>query len=108
SRAPGPESTGGRVARHRALPLIAILSALALLLAACGGGGGDDSDTTSAGTEGGDAAGDATEGGDAAAENNEAPDQGVTATSLDWGLIYDQTGPTAGTQVPFANGIKTY
>ncbi|HEY8340746.1 MAG TPA: ABC transporter substrate-binding protein [Egibacteraceae bacterium] len=96
------------MARHRALPLIAILSALALLLAACGGGGGDDSDTTSAGTEGGDAAGDATEGGDAAAENNEAPDQGVTATSLDWGLIYDQTGPTAGTQVPFANGIKTY
>lgn len=31
--------------------------------------------------------------------------QGVSATSVDYGLIYDQTGPTAGTQVPFGDGI---
>lgn len=33
------------------------------------------------------------------------PTQGVTASSLSWGLIYDQTGPTASTQVPFGDGF---
>ena len=35
----------------------------------------------------------------------EDPSQGVTTTQVDWGIIYDQTGPTASTQVPFGNGI---
>lgn len=33
------------------------------------------------------------------------PTQGVSATSVDFGLIYDQTGATASTQVPFGDGI---
>lgn len=30
---------------------------------------------------------------------------GVTASSVNYGLIYDQTGPTASTQVPFGDGF---
>lgn len=31
----------------------------------------------------------------------------MTSDTIAWGLIYDQTGPTAGTQQPFGDGIKT-
>lgn len=33
------------------------------------------------------------------------PASGVTTSSINYGLIYDQTGPTAATQVPFGNGF---
>lgn len=33
------------------------------------------------------------------------PASGVTTSSINYGLIYDQTGPTASTQVPFGNGF---
>lgn len=33
------------------------------------------------------------------------PSSGVSTTQINFGLIYDQTGPTATTQVPFGDGI---
>lgn len=88
--------------------LLAVLATLALASTACGGSddaGGDDAggdDGTSSATESGTAA----DGG--GAEPFEAPDEGVYADRIDYGLIYDQTGPTASTQTLFASGILTH
>lgn len=67
--------------------LLVALAALAVIATACGGGGGSGGDSS----------------GSQAAFVSEQ--DGVTADTIRWGLIYDQTGPTAGTQVPFAEGI---
>lgn len=50
------------------------------------------------------------DGGDEAAsgENVENPDEGVFVDSLDYGFIYDQTGPTASTQTVFYEGFATH
>jgi branched-chain amino acid transport system substrate-binding protein len=37
-----------------------------------------------------------------------ADDPGVSASQVTFGMIYDQTGPTATTQSPFAHGIQAY
>lgn len=70
-----------QVKKVRLAPVIAML---ALALTACGEEGG-------------------AQGGSSFAD----PSQGVSPTSVDFGLIYDQTGATASTQVPFASGIMT-
>lgn len=85
--------------------LLAVLATLALAATACGGGGeagSDDGTTTDTGTTG-DGSTDA-----GAEEPFEDPSQGVFADRVDYGLIYDQTGPTASTQTLFASGIKTH
>lgn len=57
------------------------VDALLVVLSACGGGSGGGGGSS-------------------------APDEGVQADSLDYGLIFDKTGATAVTQVPFAAGTK--
>jgi branched-chain amino acid transport system substrate-binding protein len=64
--------------------VVSAVAGLVIVVAGCGG---------SSSTKGG--------GGSAFSDAS----QGVTATSVDFGLIYDQTGPTASTQVPFGDGV---
>lgn len=67
-------------------PALAI-AAMAVGLAACGGDSGGDS-----GGGGG---------------NSSSPKDGVTATTIKYGLIYDQTGSQNVAQDPWANGVQT-
>lgn len=66
----------------------AVLIAVSLMVAACssgekdGGGGSGDSNSFA------------------------DPASGVTKDALNYGIIYDQTGPTASTQVPFGSGLQ--
>lgn len=66
---------------------VAASAGLVIALAACGGG---------------------SKGGGGGGNGNGAfsdPSQGVTKTQVSYGMIYDQTGPTAPTQVPFGDGM---
>ena len=77
--------------RKRIARFTGVLGALALVAAACGPADDEAVD----GPE------------DEPAEAlPEIPEEGVFEDSLDYGLIYDQTGPTTDTQVPFANGVR--
>ena len=71
----------------------ALVTGLAVAVAACGSSGqsGGASSSSSSSASSGSSFAD--------------PTQGVSKDSLDFGLIYDQTGPTASTQVPFGDGI---
>lgn len=71
------------MSQRRRIAAGAALAGITLLSAACGGG-------DSGGSGGG----------------SSKPTEGVKADSVDYGLIYDQTGPTAATQVPFGSGLK--
>lgn len=76
-----------RIRRER-LAIATSLAAVMSVAAACGGSTNSPS------------------GGKAASFSQ--PDQGVRQNQVDYGLIYDQTGPTAATQVPFGGGFKAY
>lgn len=93
------------------------LSVLALVAAGCGG---DDTETEPASSasessssseaastgDTGESESEATE--TEAGEPMEAPDEGVFTDSVDYGFIYDQTGPTASTQTVFFEGFDAH
>lgn len=87
---------------------VAATAGLVVTLAACGSsGGGGGTGTTGAAapappTSGAAATTGSTGGGQATFSD---PTQGVTTTQINYGMIYDQTGPTASTQVPFGDGM---
>lgn len=91
--------------------LLAIAATLALTAAACGGGDDtSDTETTDEAT-GGESTGTETDTGsetDSMTPTYENPDEGVYVDRVDYGLIYDQTGPTASTQTLFAAGILAH
>jgi branched-chain amino acid transport system substrate-binding protein len=64
------------------------IASLAFGAAACGS---SNSSSSSGGSGGG----------------SSSPKEGVTATSIKYGLIYDQTGPQTASQTPFAHGFRT-
>lgn len=66
----------------RTIAVAAAVAGLVVAVAACGGG--DEGTGTNTFSD---------------------PASGVTTTTINYGLIYDQTGPTAATQVPFGNGF---
>lgn len=90
------------------------LSVLALLATGCGGGDDDSSDASEPASTGSASEMAATEAGSETAAATEAaapmevPDEGVFADSLDYGFIYDQTGPTASTQTVFFSGFESH
>lgn len=95
-----PHVSAAHRPRHPSRSVVAV-AALALLITACGG---DDAQTDEAATGASTASPGGAETGPSDYEN---PAEGVTVDAVKWGLIYDQTGPTAGTQQPFADGITT-
>lgn len=101
---PSPLRPPTRARRPRRGPsrLLLAVAIVALLATACGGDDGADDDPAADGGTEAATAGEAT-----GSSDYENPDEGVTADAIRWGLIYDQTGPTAGTQQPFADGITT-
>lgn len=93
--------------------LLAIAATLALTATACGGGDDTaDTETTDEITDAGATGGETDTGGesetDAMTPTYENPDEGVYTDRVDYGLIYDQTGPTASTQTLFAAGILAH
>jgi branched-chain amino acid transport system substrate-binding protein len=83
---------------------MAIPAVLGLVLTACGGDGGGTAEPTSTGG----ATTPAGEDTETSAEPFESPADGVFVDRVDYGLIYDQTGPTASTQLLFGHGILSY
>ena len=84
--------------RFTRVATVAAAAGLAITMAACGSSGGGSSSTGGSGGGG-------TGGGSGGKATFSDSSQGVSTTSINWGLIYDQTGPTAPTQVPFGDGI---
>lgn len=79
--------------RRKTIRMFSAVAGLAIAVAGCSssGSGGDGGGTPGSG------------GGSSA--TFEDTSQGVTKTQVNWGMIYDQTGPTAATQVPFGDGM---
>src|SRR6202012_797748 len=83
--------------RLKLVGMVAGCTALVIGVAACGG----SSKSTSGGS--------ASSGGGSTAKTAtfSDPTSGVTTSSINYGLISDQTGATVSTQVPFADGFKS-
>ena len=94
--------------------LLAIAATLALTAAACGGGDDTTDTETDTGTDAGQTATDtetdmgSETGSEAMTPTYENADEGVHLDSVDYGLIYDQTGPTASTQTLFGAGFLAH
>ena len=81
---------------------VAAAAALVIGLAACGSSGGGNGSNTGGNTPGNTGS---NTGGSTGGSTFSDPASGVTATTINYGLIYDQTGATAATQVPFGDGF---
>jgi branched-chain amino acid transport system substrate-binding protein len=79
--------------RLRQVGLVGAIAALVVGIAGCGSSANKTTGGTAAGTSAGGKA------------TFSDPTQGVSKTQIDYGMIYDQTGPTAPTQVPFGDGM---
>lgn len=106
--------------------VLATVITLAMLAAACGGGDGTDAAAGGGSSDappenaaaGGDdaepeAATEAATSDDGSAASgggggSEVPEEGVYADHIDYGFIYDQTGPTASTQTVFFDGFESH
>jgi branched-chain amino acid transport system substrate-binding protein len=84
--------------RLRLVGIVAATAGLVVGVAACGG---------SSKSSGGSSASSGGSSSSAAKATFSDPTSGVTATSISYGLISDQTGATVSTQIPFADGIKS-
>jgi branched-chain amino acid transport system substrate-binding protein len=83
--------------RQKLVGLIAATAAVVIGVAGCGGSSKSSGSSSSGGAS------------SSAAKTAtfSDPTSGVTTTSINYGLISDQTGATVSTQVPFADGFKS-
>jgi branched-chain amino acid transport system substrate-binding protein len=83
------------IIRRKIVPVAVSLLAVMVTVAACGGSSGKTSSSSGSSSSSG-------------AANTSDATQGVSKTSVDYGIIYDQTGSTATTQIPWGDGIQAY
>jgi branched-chain amino acid transport system substrate-binding protein len=74
------------------LGILASIVVLMFAIAACGGDDGSDSSGGGSSSSG---------------ENTATPAEGVTKDTINYGMIYDQTGPQTTAQIPWSHGFLT-